>query len=109
MSPRVAFRRTRIRHRGQDAHLARLLHPIADIWVVREGRTSVDYAYGGTRLIPPDWHDDAAVEVLFRLMWHESYAKNELINRAIGAGILADLDDRLPAGFAAATVGGRAV
>jgi hypothetical protein len=79
---------------------------VADAWIVWSQDERLDYAYGGTRKVPPGASDRETERELVRLMRYESHLKNRLINRALDEGALDDVADDLPPGFATSRVGG---
>lgn len=91
-------------------NIIKALHPLVDIWIVREDEDGANYYYGGTRLVNPEMNDSQVIGVLSNLARCESGLKNKLINKAIASGALSEVNDRLPAGFGASKVaGGRCV
>ena len=84
----------------------RIEHELADVWIGRVNHYEYDYAYGGTRMVPPGTADDQAFSVLSDLAINESLFKNQLINRAIRGQVLSKFDKSLPGGFAESYVGG---
>jgi hypothetical protein len=80
----------------------------ATVWVSREDRVSVNYYYGGTRLVNHQATDEFALRRLDRLMKDESGIKNRLIDWCLNpvAGFTASLLAELPAGFVGSRVGG---
>ncbi len=78
----------------------------ADVWVATDTEASVDYSYGGTRMIDPFTKNSDLQQMLRRLMYYESSLKNQLINRALKENALDVYKDRLPKEFLESTVGG---
>ncbi|HEU5109304.1 MAG TPA: hypothetical protein VFT95_12235 [Micromonosporaceae bacterium] len=84
----------------------RIANEYADVWIGSDADEDVDYAYGGTRMVPPETPDAEVEQMLVRLLTYESWLKNRLINQSIRAGVLDDLGFRLPPDFLGSTVGG---
>jgi hypothetical protein len=80
--------------------------PFASIWIAKESVSSMDYFYGGTRIVYYDTSASIVLKLLNRLMLYESSLKNRLINKALEAGALDTFVDRLPIGFLQSRVGG---
>lgn len=78
----------------------------AQVWIATDNAGSVNYSYGGTRLVSPQVEDFEVYQLLRQLMMYESSLKNRLINRAIKRNVCATYKDRMPEGFMESTVGG---
>jgi hypothetical protein len=89
-----------------NANIEILDHPSAEIVIAWDADSSVDYSYGGTRMVHPETHSSKSEEICKRLMWSESLLKNKLINSALREGALDHYAARLPGGFLDSTVGG---
>lgn len=79
---------------------------MAQVWIATDNAESVDYSYGGTRLVSPQIEDCEIHILLRRLMVYESALKNRLINRAIRRNVYALYKEKVPEGFVESTVGG---
>lgn len=86
--------------------IEKLDHHLAEIIIVSDNNSSVNYSYGGTRMVAPDIQSIEAQEICKTLMWAESLLKNRLINAALREGALDNYKDRLPFGFLESKVGG---
>ncbi len=80
--------------------------PNARVFLARDDSEQIDYAYGGTRLVPADMNAAHVSSMLERLMRDESAIKNRLINLAIHDGALAEFGGELPSAFLESRVGG---
>src|SRR2546427_5283545 len=78
----------------------------ADVWIALDNAESVNYSYGGTRLVNYQAEDFEVFKLLEQLTIYESALKNRLINRAIKRNLLATYKDRVPEGFMDSMVGG---
>lgn len=78
----------------------------ADVWIAIDNAESVNYSYGGTRLVNYQAEDFEVFKLLEQLTIYESALKNRLINRAIKRNLLATYKDRVPEGFMDSMVGG---
>ena len=84
----------------------KLDHGLAEIIIASDDDLTVDYSYGGTRMVTPDTQEAEAQQICERLMWAESLLKNKLINTALRQGVLNHYADQLPDGFLESKVGG---
>lgn len=87
-----------------DIHM--ISNDVCDAWIAGVKDPGVEYCYGGTRMVRWSASDSDAEEDLVRLMFEESHLKNRMINRALGDGMLADLEPELPKGYLKSRVGG---
>src|SRR5947209_4253982 len=78
----------------------------AHVWIAKDKAESINYSYGGTRLVNYQAEDFEVCKLLEQLTIYESTLKNRLINRAIKRNLLATYKDRVPEGFMDSTVGG---
>ena len=81
-------------------------HHLVKIFIASDNDPTVDYSYGGTRMVTPDTQESEARQICERLMWSESSLKNKLINAALGQGVLDQYGKKLPDGFLESKVGG---
>ncbi|NEN95752.1 MAG: hypothetical protein F6K50_09480 [Moorea sp. SIO3I7] len=86
--------------------IEKLDHDLAEIFIANDNNPTVNYSYGGTRMVTPDTQESEAKQICERLMWSESALKNQLINAALSKGVLNHYSDRLPGGFLDSKVGG---
>lgn len=84
----------------------KLDHPLANIFIATDNNSTVDYSYGGTRMVSPSMNESEAQEVCIRLMQDESALKNHLINIAFRKKVLQKYIDRIPQGLLESQVGG---
>jgi len=89
-----------------DQFFNKLDHPLAQIFIATDNNSTVDYSYGGTRMVSPSMNESEAQEVCLRLMQDESALKNHLINIAFRKGVLESHTDRIPQGLPESQVGG---
>jgi hypothetical protein len=78
----------------------------AHVWIATDNAASVNYSYGGTRLVDYQAEDFEVDQLLRQLMLYESALKNRLINRAIKRNLHATYKDKVPEGFMESAVGG---
>lgn len=88
--------------------ITRIRHPFAEVWIAKDEQATIEYAYGGTRLVSSGTPDEEVEEELKRLTLYESSLKNRLINFTLRAEQekLSQYGDRLPQGFLQSHVGG---
>jgi hypothetical protein len=80
---------------------------VAEYWICFEDYESLDYCYGGTRILPPSTSDQDVLVILSRLASSESALKNQLINFAILEGaVQRTFGLKLPKLFSNSRVGG---
>ncbi|TRV43458.1 MAG: hypothetical protein EWV53_18290 [Microcystis panniformis Mp_MB_F_20051200_S9] len=52
----------------------KLDHPLANIFIATDNNSTVDYSYGGTRMVSPSMNELEAQEVCIRLMQDGKYS-----------------------------------
>lgn len=89
-----------------NTEVIKLTSPFADIWIATDAGATVNYSYGGTRLVDYQTDDDEVNRLLMQLMLYESALKNRLINRALKRNISTSYKNDAPEGFLNSMVGG---